>query len=78
MVICKEFSISNTSDKPSNIVIANHEGKGSSIADLGKRLLDASRQGLAEEVRLLMISGAPFQTDWVITFVMLNNTVIAH
>lgn len=33
--------------------------------DLGKRLLEAARKGQAEEVSLLMASGAPFTTDWL-------------
>lgn len=35
------------------------------VADLGKRLLEASRKGNAEEVRQLMATGAPITTDWV-------------
>lgn len=41
------------------------EKEKSSLVDLGKRLLEASRKGLAEEVSMLMASGAPFTTDWV-------------
>ena len=37
----------------------------SAVADLGKRLLEASRKGNAEEVRQLMANGAPITTDWV-------------
>lgn len=37
----------------------------SSLVDLGKRLLEASRKGHAEEVSMLMASGAPFTTDWL-------------
>lgn len=33
--------------------------------DLGKRLLEAARKGQAEEVSMLMASGAPFTTDWL-------------
>ena len=36
-----------------------------SLVDLGKRLLEASKKGQAEEVSMLMTSGAPFTTDWV-------------
>ncbi|XP_014681310.1 PREDICTED: GA-binding protein subunit beta-1-like isoform X3 [Priapulus caudatus] len=36
-----------------------------SLVDLGKRLLDASRRGDTEEVRVLMTNGAPFTTDWL-------------
>ncbi|VDD81777.1 unnamed protein product [Mesocestoides corti] len=36
-----------------------------SLVDLGKKLLDASRNGDVEEVRSLINSGAPFTTDWV-------------
>ena len=36
-----------------------------SLVDLGKKLLEASRQGLEEEVKILMANGAPFTTDWV-------------
>lgn len=35
------------------------------VADLGKKLLEASRKGNAEEVRQLMANGAPITTDWV-------------
>ena len=41
------------------------EKEKSSLVDLGKRLLEAARKGQAEEVSLLMASGAPFTTDWV-------------
>ena len=41
------------------------EKEKSSLVDLGKRLLEASRKGHAEEVSILMASGAPFTTDWV-------------
>ena len=41
------------------------EKEKSSLVDLGKRLLEASRKGHAEEVSMLMASGAPFTTDWV-------------
>ncbi|XP_065063912.1 mucin-2-like [Rhopilema esculentum] len=37
----------------------------SAVADLGKRLLEASRKGNAEEVRQLMATGAPITTDWL-------------
>ncbi|XP_053560864.1 GA-binding protein subunit beta-2 [Bombina bombina] len=33
--------------------------------DLGKRLLEAARNGDDDEVRLLMQNGAPFTTDWL-------------
>lgn len=36
-----------------------------SLVDLGKRLLEAARQGEDDKVRKLMASGAPFTTDWV-------------
>ncbi|KAM9776316.1 GA-binding protein subunit beta-2-like isoform X1 [Syngnathus typhle] len=36
-----------------------------SLVDLGKRLLEAARNGLDDEVRNLMANGAPFTTDWV-------------
>ena len=35
------------------------------IPDLGKRLINASRNGDVEEVRNLLNGGAPFATDWV-------------
>lgn len=35
------------------------------LVDLGKKLLDACRNGETEEVRSLMQSGAPFTTDWL-------------
>uniref|UniRef100_A0A8B9G3G6 GA binding protein transcription factor subunit beta 2 n=1 Tax=Amazona collaria TaxID=241587 RepID=A0A8B9G3G6_9PSIT len=36
-----------------------------SLVDLGKRLLEAARNGEDDEVRKLMASGAPFTTDWL-------------
>ncbi|XP_066529696.1 GA-binding protein subunit beta-2a [Hoplias malabaricus] len=36
-----------------------------SLVDLGKRLLEAARNGEDEEVRTLMANGAPFTTDWL-------------
>ncbi|NXS54317.1 GABP2 protein, partial [Brachypteracias leptosomus] len=36
-----------------------------SLVDLGKRLLEAARQGEDDEVRKLMAGGAPFTTDWL-------------
>ncbi|KAJ8273642.1 hypothetical protein GJAV_G00103940 [Gymnothorax javanicus] len=36
-----------------------------SLVDLGKRLLEAARKGLEDEVRNLMANGAPFTTDWL-------------
>ncbi|XP_038072088.1 GA-binding protein subunit beta-1-like [Patiria miniata] len=36
-----------------------------SLVDLGKKLLEASRQGLQDEVKILMANGAPFTTDWL-------------
>ncbi|XP_071942699.1 uncharacterized protein [Antedon mediterranea] len=36
-----------------------------SLVDLGKRLLEASKHGREEDVRLLMTNGAPFTTDWL-------------
>ncbi|XP_051497017.1 GA-binding protein subunit beta-2 isoform X5 [Apus apus] len=36
-----------------------------SLVDLGKRLLEAARQGEDDEVRKLMARGAPFTTDWL-------------
>ncbi|XP_077362750.1 GA-binding protein subunit beta-2a [Festucalex cinctus] len=36
-----------------------------SLVDLGKRLLEAARKGLDDEVRNLMANGAPFTTDWL-------------
>ena len=36
-----------------------------SLVDLGKRLLQASKDGSTDEVRVLMSNGAPFTTDWV-------------
>ncbi|KAI2653088.1 GA-binding protein subunit beta-1 [Labeo rohita] len=35
-----------------------------SLVDLGKRLLEAARNGQDDEVRTLMANGAPFTTDW--------------
>ncbi|CAH8826309.1 unnamed protein product [Trichobilharzia szidati] len=36
-----------------------------SLADLGKRLLDAAKNGDVEEVKNLISCGAPFTTDWL-------------
>ncbi|XP_029535489.2 GA-binding protein subunit beta-1-like isoform X1 [Oncorhynchus nerka] len=36
-----------------------------SLVDLGKRLLEAARAGLDNDVRTLMVNGAPFTTDWL-------------
>ncbi|KAI7799167.1 GA-binding protein subunit beta-2a [Triplophysa rosa] len=36
-----------------------------SLVDLGKRLLEAARNGHDDEVRTLMANGAPFTTDWL-------------
>ena len=47
------------------ILIIMKEKEKSSLVDLGKRLLEASRKGQADEVSMLMASGAPFTTDWV-------------
>jgi hypothetical protein len=33
--------------------------------ELGKKLLEAARDGLEDECRNLMAKGAPFTTDWV-------------
>lgn len=35
------------------------------LVDLGKKLLDAARNGETEEVKTLMQGGAPFTTDWL-------------
>ncbi|NXY82801.1 GABP2 protein, partial [Alcedo cyanopectus] len=35
------------------------------LVDLGKRLLEAARNGEEGEVRKLMAGGAPFTTDWL-------------
>ena len=43
-----------------------------SLVDLGKRLLEASKKGQAEEVSMLMTSGAPFTTDWVRMILLLH------
>lgn len=36
-----------------------------SLVDLGKRLLEAAKQGKTDDVRSLMSNGAPFTTDWL-------------
>ncbi|NXG80442.1 GABP2 protein, partial [Baryphthengus martii] len=36
-----------------------------SSVDLGKRLLEAAREGEDDEVRKLLAGGAPFTTDWL-------------
>ncbi|ESN90474.1 hypothetical protein HELRODRAFT_145664, partial [Helobdella robusta] len=35
------------------------------LLELGKQLLEASKSGSAEEVRILIFNGAPFTTDWL-------------
>ncbi|XP_028823993.1 GA-binding protein subunit beta-2a isoform X3 [Denticeps clupeoides] len=45
-----------------------------SLVDLGKRLLEAARKGLDDEVRTLMANGAPFTTDWVIPYTKLGTS----
>ncbi|XP_031573746.1 mucin-5AC-like [Actinia tenebrosa] len=41
------------------------ENEKLSLVDLGKRLLEASRNGQADVVKQLMTNGAPFTTDWL-------------
>ncbi|KAM6967640.1 GA-binding protein subunit beta-1-like [Aplochiton taeniatus] len=36
-----------------------------SLVDLGKRLLEAARSGQDDDVKTLMVNGAPFTTDWL-------------
>ncbi|KAF8568278.1 hypothetical protein P879_04996 [Paragonimus westermani] len=43
----------------------SHVSHAFSLVDLGKRLLDAAKNGDVEEVKSLMNSGAPFTTDWL-------------
>ena len=43
----------------------SHVSQAFSLVDLGKRLLDAAKNGDVEEVKNLMNNGAPFTTDWV-------------
>lgn len=43
----------------------SHVSHAFSLVDLGKRLLDAAKNGDVEEVKSLMNNGAPFTTDWV-------------
>lgn len=52
----------NDSSVPSNVP------QSINIPDLGKSLLNASRNGDVEEVRSLLNNGAPFATDWVLAF----------
>lgn len=52
--------------QPKNSVqIAAPAERNLSLVDLGKKLLDAARQGETEEVRALMTNGAPFTADWL-------------
>ncbi|RWS09021.1 GA-binding protein subunit beta-2-like protein [Dinothrombium tinctorium] len=46
-------------------VSSNTGGQNVNLVDLGKKLLDACKNGETEEVRNLMQSGAPFTTDWL-------------
>ena len=50
---------------------------GMSLVDLGKRLLEAAKQGQTDTVRGLMSNGAPFTTDWVSLTVPVS-LIIAH
>ncbi|KAA0193017.1 GA-binding protein subunit beta-2 [Fasciolopsis buskii] len=43
----------------------SHVSHAFSLVDLGKRLLDAAKNGDVEEVKSLMNNGAPFTTDWL-------------
>ncbi|VDP58169.1 unnamed protein product [Schistosoma curassoni] len=43
----------------------SHVSQAFSLVDLGKRLLDAAKNGDVEEVKNLINNGAPFTTDWV-------------
>lgn len=49
------------------------ENEKLSLVDLGKRLLEASRNGQADVVKELMQNGAPFTTDWVCTLHGVDN-----
>lgn len=52
----------------SNLTVSSQQGAVNSnvnLVDLGKKLLDASKNGETEEVKSLMQSGAPFTTDWL-------------
>ncbi len=48
-----------------DIRLFSNESQAISLVDLGKRLLDASKNGDVDEVRNLIGGGAPFTTDWV-------------
>ncbi|CAH8468331.1 unnamed protein product [Schistosoma mattheei] len=43
----------------------SHVSQAFSLVDLGKRLLDAAKNGDVEEVKNLINNGAPFTTDWL-------------
>ncbi|KAK4473799.1 hypothetical protein MN116_003134 [Schistosoma mekongi] len=43
----------------------SHVSQAFSLVDLGKRLLDAAKNGDVEEVKNLISNGAPFTTDWL-------------
>lgn len=49
----------------SDVSLTMKENEKLSLVDLGKRLLEASRNGQADVVKQLMTNGAPFTTDWV-------------
>ncbi|CAH8560796.1 unnamed protein product [Dicrocoelium dendriticum] len=43
----------------------SHASHAFSLVDLGKRLLEAAKNGDVDELKSLMNSGAPFTTDWL-------------
>ncbi|CAH8480599.1 unnamed protein product [Schistosoma turkestanicum] len=43
----------------------SHVSQAFSLVDLGKRLLDAAKNGDVDEVKNLINNGAPFTTDWL-------------
>lgn len=43
----------------------SHASHAFSLVDLGKRLLEAAKNGDVDEVKSLMNNGAPFTTDWL-------------
>ena len=51
----------------------NHHHNNRIVNDLGKRLLEAARQGDTDEVSRLMSNGAPLTTDWVSYFFMIRD-----
>lgn len=46
--------------------------------ELGKQLLFSAKFGDTDTVRDLMCRGAPFTTDWVYVFIIINNFIFIY